>query len=182
VKAAKAKGVSGAIRHQFTDSLNAFTIELTQKQAAALATLPQVEFVQRAGVRPLLTDRGPQFIGADQVWSGSTYTGVDYMGEGIIVGELDTGINTDHPSFAATGGDGFTVTIRSQQLLGDCAGNNPAVICNATYAELAGRHRHYNGAPPSGEDYNGHGATPPAPLPATSNTNVPYYVRRRAPA
>ncbi len=178
LQAAKAKGVGGAIRHQFTDSLNAFTIELTQKQAAALATLPQVELVQRAGERPMLTDRGPQFIGADQVWTGNTFPGGDYMGEGIIVGELDSGINTDHPSFAATGGDGYTATnpLGSGVYLGDCATGqatcNDKLIGVWSWPVITDT---YNGIrPPSGKDYNGHGSHTASTAAGNIERNVPY--------
>jgi subtilisin family serine protease len=178
LKLAQGKGIKNAIRHQFTDSLNAFTIDLTQKQAAALAQLPQVEGVQRAGERPMLTDRGPQFIGADQVWTGNTFPGGDYMGEGIIVGELDSGINTDHVSFAATGGDGYTVInpLGSGNYLGDCVAT--AALCNdkligvwswpVITGTFAGKR------PPSGEDYNGHGSHTASTAAGNIELNVPY--------
>ncbi len=160
--AVRSAGVNTEIRHQFTDSINAFTIELTQKQAAAIARLPQVTFVQRSGLRPLLTDRGPEFIGAKTVWDGGSYSGVPYQGEGIIVGMLDTGINTDHPSFAATGGDGYTATnpFGDGNYLGDCATGH--ATCNSkligvwSWPVITDT---YQGVrPPSGEDYNGHGS------------------------
>ncbi len=162
MQAAKAKGVDASMRHQFTDTLNAFTIELTQKQAAALAQLPQVEYVQRSTLRPLLTDRGPEFIGAQSVWNGGAYTQLPYQGEGTIVGMLDTGINTDHPSFAAVGGDGYHAVnpLGAGNYLGDCA--TGAATCNDkligvwSWPVITGT---YGGIrPPSGEDYNGHGS------------------------
>ena len=55
----------------------------------------------------MATDRGPEFIGAKKVWAGNAYTNLPYKGEGIVVGMLDSGVNTDHPSFAASGSDGF---------------------------------------------------------------------------
>ncbi|MEO8957452.1 MAG: S8 family serine peptidase, partial [Rudaea sp.] len=160
--AVRSQGIQSAIRHQFTDSINAFTIELTQKQAAAIARLPQVTFVQRSGLRPLLTDRGPEFIGAKTVWDGGSHSGVPYEGEGIVVGMLDTGVNTDHPSFAATGGDGYTATnpLGDGNYLGDCATGHST--CNSkligvwSWPVITDT---YQGVrPPSGEDYNGHGS------------------------
>jgi subtilisin family serine protease len=162
LSALRKQGVKAAIRHQFTDSINAFTIELTQAQAARLAKLPQVSFVQRSGLRQLLTDRGPEFIGAKAVWDGNSYTGLPYEGEGMVMGVLDTGINTDHPSFAATGGDGYTATnpLGDGNYLGDCA--TSASTCNSkligvwSWPVITDT---YQGVrPPSGEDYNGHGS------------------------
>lgn len=178
MKAGKAKGISSAIRQHFTDALNAFTIELTQKQAATLAQLPQVESLQRAGERPMLTDRGPQFIGADQVWDGSTVSGVPYMGEGMIVGMLDSGINTDHQSFAVTGDDGYTVTnpLGSGTYLGDCATGhatcNNKLIGVWSWPVITDA---YNGIrPPSGEDYNGHGSHTASTVAGNVVHNAPY--------
>ncbi|GAB4190090.1 MAG: hypothetical protein OHK0022_02660 [Roseiflexaceae bacterium] len=68
-----------------------------------------------------------------------------YKGEGIIVGVLDSGINTTHPSFAEIGGDGYRhLNPRGQgQFIGACdptnlpqasaanpSGYNPAIECN----------------------------------------------------
>jgi subtilisin family serine protease len=160
--AAKSKGVRGALRQQYTDAINAFTIELTQAEAATLAKLPQVALVQRSELRPLLTDRGPAFIGADTVWNGGSAPGGHYQGEGIVVGMLDSGINTDHASFAATGGDGYKPAnpLGAGNYLGDCATGH--ATCNS---KLIGVWSwpvitdSYQGVrPPSGEDYNGHGS------------------------
>jgi subtilisin family serine protease len=160
--AARGLGIAAPMRHQFTDSINAFTIELTQKQAAAIAKLPQVEFVQRSDLRPLLTDRGPEFIGAKTVWDGGSATGMPYQGEGIVVGVLDSGINSDHPSFAATGGDGYAPAnpLGAGNYLGDCA--TGAVVCNdklfGVWSWPLITDSYAGVRPPSGEDYNGHGS------------------------
>jgi subtilisin family serine protease len=160
--AAHSKGIDAPARRHFTDALNAFTIELTQKQAAAIAQLPQVAYVQRSALRQLLTDRGPQFIGAQNVWTGGSSSGVHYQGEGVVVGIVDTGANTGHPSFAAIGGDGYhhVNPLGAGHYLGDCAigaasCNNKLIgvwswpVITDTYQGIR---------PPSGEDYNGHGS------------------------
>ena len=122
LSAAHGRGINAALRHSFTDSINGFTVELSQKQAQALAELPQVEYVQRSQLRPLQTDRGPKFIGAQSVWTGGASSGLPYQGEGVIVGVLDSGINTDHVSFAASGGGIRPVNpFGAGHYLGDCA-------------------------------------------------------------
>ena len=162
LKAAKAKGVNGAMRHQFTDTINAFTIELTQKQAGALARLPQVDYVLRSDLRPLLTDRGPEFIGAKTLWDGGAYTQAPYQGEGMVVGVLDTGVNTSHPSFAAVGADGYHAVnpLGAGNYLGDCA--TAAATCNdkliGVWSWPVITDSYAGIRPPSGEDYNGHGS------------------------
>ena len=50
-------------------------------------------------------------------------SGVGRQGEGVVVAVLDTGINSDHPSFADVGGDGYDHTnpLGADVYLGECA-------------------------------------------------------------
>ncbi len=162
LNAARSKGISAAPRVKFTDALNGFTLKLTQAQAQALAELPQVAFVQRSEMLKLHTDRGPEFIGAKEVWVGNTVTNLQEQGDGMVVGILDTGINTDHPSFADVGADGYDHEnpLGNGNYLGDCASG--VLSCNDKLIgvwswpvitnDFAGIR------PASGEDYNGHGS------------------------
>ena len=45
------------------------------------------------------TDAGPVWIGAGGIWDGSA-TGVETMGEGLIIGMIDTGIKDRQSTFA----------------------------------------------------------------------------------
>lgn len=91
--------------------LNGLTLQLTAAEAATIADLPVVESIRPNFTRELLTDRGPTWIGAAALWGAETACAVDgKCGEGVIVGIIDTGINTDHPSFADIGGDGYNHT------------------------------------------------------------------------
>lgn len=155
-------GVKNRVRTQFTTAMNAFSIKMTQQQAIALAGDPNVAFIQRSEMLQVQTDRGPQFIKADKAWAGDTATNLPVKGEGIIMGILDTGINSDHVSFADIGGDGYDHTnpLGEGVYLGDCA--DGSVQCND---KLIGVYSwpvitdEYNGAAPAtGEDYNGHGS------------------------
>lgn len=88
--------------------LNGLTVELTPSEAALVRTLPGVVHVERREYRQLLTDRGPQWIGAAAAWGAAAACAPGgNCGEGVIVGVVDTGLNFDHPSFADTGGDGY---------------------------------------------------------------------------
>lgn len=113
------------------------------------------------------TDRGPELIGSASIWDGAA-TGVSSKGEGIIIGMIDTGINTDNPSFADIGGDGYNHTNPKTGFLGDCA-NGFASLCNdkligvRSYSSITDNYSDtavFGNNPPdsNGEDYNGHGS------------------------
>lgn len=156
------------IRQQFTKALNGFSLELTQDEAELVAQNPNVRSVKRSKTYQLQSDAGPQWIGADKIWQG-VVTNQKYQGEGIVVGIVDTGINTDHPSFAAVGQDGYQHVnpFGAGNYVGDCAVEGQQSMCND---KLIGVHSYavitdnftsgVYGAkrPATGEDYNGHGS------------------------
>lgn len=96
-------------RYSLLSNSIAFRMNASEAQAvAALDTVRDVRVVQNY---ELDTDRGPWFIGADQIWSGgSTPSGTGYRGQGMVIGVLDTGVNTSHPSFANDAACGFSVS------------------------------------------------------------------------
>ncbi|WP_105101799.1 S8 family serine peptidase [Microbulbifer pacificus] len=179
VQEARALGVKRAPRLQFTDAINGFTMKMTQAQARELAKLPQVAFVQRSDTLQLHTDRGPEFIGADKIWNGETSTSsLKQKGEGMIVGILDTGVNTDHAAFADVGDDGYDHNNPWGEgvYVGDCA--TGAATCND---KLIGVWSWpfitdtFDGVrPASGEDYNGHGSHTASTAAGNVVHNVPY--------
>lgn len=156
------------VRQQFTKALNGFSLELTQDEAELVAQNPNVRSVKRSKTYELLSDAGPSWIGADKIWQG-VVTNQKYQGEGIIVGIIDTGINSDHPSFAAQGQDGYQHTNPwgAGKYVGDCAVKGQDTMCND---KLIGVHSYavitnnftsgvYGATrPATGEDYNGHGS------------------------
>lgn len=84
-------------------ALNAVIVELDEREAAIAAARADVAFVEREKELTLLTDRGPTFIGAPSIWDGTASNGVASQGEGIVIADLDTGINWESPAFAAVG-------------------------------------------------------------------------------
>ncbi|MBY6107953.1 S8 family peptidase [Ferrimonas balearica] len=159
--------VQGQVRRQFTTAINALSIEMTQQEAMRLAQMPEVAFVQRSRNYELHTDIGPEHVGAPGIWEGTTsHDGGRYTGAGMVVGIIDTGINTRHPSFAAVGGDGYVHTNPrgTGNYLGDCALAEYADRCNDkliglyTHDSITGEYGAASGAEPVGEDYNGHGS------------------------
>jgi subtilisin family serine protease len=110
-------------------ALNAVTVLMTEAAANKVRALPGVRLVERDRAVEMKTASTPAFIGADQLWNGSA-TGVPYQGEGEVIGVIDGGINHHHPSFAATGADGYTVLnpLGSGNYLGEC--NSYPGLCN----------------------------------------------------
>lgn len=138
--------------------LNGLSVELTGQEAAAIVELPMVASVRPNIKRQLLTDRGPGWIGAPSLWGAANACAPGgKCGEGIIIGVIDTGINTDHPSFADIGGDGYNHTnpFGPGVYKGWCnAGYPKLVTCND---KLIGAWSYSNsGNDP--EDPNGHGS------------------------
>lgn len=67
-------------------------------QIENLKNAPRVKLVEEDRRVKLMTTYTPQFLGIPAVW---TQEGGDRnIGEGIVIGFVDSGINPDHPSFA----------------------------------------------------------------------------------
>lgn len=172
------------VRKQFTNALNGFSIKLTEEQANQIASLGSVASVMRSKHYDLLSDEGPKHIGADQVWNGTASPqGIAGQGEGQIIGIIDTGINSDHPSFADIGGDGFDHTNPwgNGNYVGDCVEEPEHIQCNDkligvrsydvitdTYSEMI------PGWPAIGEDYQGHGTHTAGTAAGNILYDVPY--------
>ena len=165
---AKANSVVGKldVKQQTTLAYNGFVVEMTQEQAIKLASVSGIAHIYREQLRYPTTDVGPQFIKADKVWEGEA-TGVASMGEGIVVGIIDTGINTDNPSFADVGGDGYDHTNPwgEGNYSGDCATEEWADLCNDkligvhSWPTLTDMYADYDpDVARNGEDHNGHGS------------------------
>ncbi|MBO9663894.1 S8 family serine peptidase [Dokdonella sp.] len=104
---------------EFRHAYNGMVVRVTAAEARQLAALPGVAAVQAARSVPVSTDRGPQLIGAPNIWNGTLDGATDRLfadgfdgpatrpnrGEGIVAGIVDTGLNFANPSFAATSGD-----------------------------------------------------------------------------
>lgn len=121
------------IPYQYTIALNGLAVELTASEAVEIASQSGVRAVVASQIRYPQTDAGPTWIGAPGLWDGSQTGGMaGTYGEGSIIGIIDTGINLDHPSFAAVGGDGYVHTNPNGtgNYLGKCATQPEISICN----------------------------------------------------
>jgi subtilisin family serine protease len=92
------------VPHRMRLASSGFTAQMSEAEALIVSRLPGVARVSANKPMQLHTDNGPAWIGAGSIHDGSAVPGgVGSMGEGVVVGVIDTGINFDHPSFAATG-------------------------------------------------------------------------------
>src|SRR4051812_41086022 len=129
------------------------TAVLTPDEAARVAGLPSVVHVERQRALQLQTDAGPAWVGAPSIWDGSATGGPHgSMGEGVVVGDIDTGVNHDHPSFAPTGGDGYTIRNPRGKYYGVCDPVTGAPLCNSKLIGI------YDFTGTSPEDDNEHGS------------------------
>ena len=136
----------------------------------------------------------PSTLALMGLWTGAAADD-KFKGEGIVVGVLDTGINSDHPSFAAVAGDGYEhqMPARYDSYLGDCEQAEFASMCNdkligvRSYEQITDSYM--DGAfqpeipawriedpkrPANGEDYNGHGSHTASTAAGNELINVDY--------
>jgi subtilisin family serine protease len=143
-------------------ALNGVIVELDDDEAARIAQRSDVELVERERMLELDTDRGPSFIGAPSIWDGSASDGIPTKGEGIVVADLDTGINWQSPAFAAIGPiDGFVHTnpLGAGNYLGLCGPTPPNADAGRCNDKLIGMYNFTStSSTRSAEDLDGHGS------------------------
>lgn len=122
------------VAYAYRNVVNGLAVRVSEAEAEAVAALPGVAAVYQDVARERQTDRSHDLIGSTAVWDGATGPGLATRGEGVVVGMLDTGINPDHPSFAATDGAGYTHTnpLGDGNYLGVCDPDHPRhdPLCN----------------------------------------------------
>ena len=159
---------------------NGFAIELSEAEAATMARLDGVVGVRPDFKRKLLTDAGPQWIGADAIWNGTVQgSNIHSKGQGVVVGIVDSGVNTSHPAFQDVASDGYDHTNPRGQLYGVCASGTDT-RCND---KLIGLYDYVNetctfdtGSSPAGKDCGGHGTHV-----ASTAVGNPFTVAQAAP-
>lgn len=143
-------------------ALNGVIVELDEVEAARVMQRADVELVERERVLRLDTDRGPAFIGAPSIWDGSASGGVATKGEGIVVADLDSGINWQSPAFAATGPIDGHVHVNPNgagTYLGLCGPTPPNADLGRCNDKLIGMYNFTTtSSTRSAEDLDGHGS------------------------
>ncbi len=156
--------------HKYIAAYNGVAMLLTAEEANRIAALPGVIEVRRAGVEYLHTYRGPSFIGAHTVWNGTNVPpglGGGNRGQGVVIGVLDSGVNTDHPSFANDPSCGFTAGNPKLLSARDC-GSALGSVCNGPTPEddeAGGSGHGSHTASTAGGNTLTSAAVPPPPIP-----------------
>tara|TARA_R110001632_G_scaffold10237_14_gene38132 strand:- start:310 stop:4968 length:4659 start_codon:yes stop_codon:yes gene_type:complete len=168
-KASSKLGNNLDVVYKYKNAFNGMAVRLTQKEAQALSNIADVAYVEREKIERMETDTGPIHIGAPLVWNGEGQSAIN-MGEDVIIGVIDSGINSDHRSFADVGDDGYDHTnpLGAGVYIGDCAGDfasmcNDKLIGVRSYAIITDNYDDtdvFGDTPPAknGEDYGGHGS------------------------
>ena len=127
-------------------------MQLPANQVGALLALPNVAAVQDNEPRQLTTDASTTFIGAPTIWSQEH--GQARAGQGVIFGDLDTGVWPEHPSFAPAAGIHGLPPAKADGTPRACDfGDNPLTPindqfeCNNKLIGGAAVHRHVQRAP-----------------------------------
>jgi len=115
--------------HQYRITSNGMALDLSPAEAEILGQSPLVSSLTADTINRLQTYAGPQWIGADELWTGSAGF-PENRGEGIIIGVIDSGINWDHPSFTSPSLDGYAHINPLGDYLGLCNDFESGAQCN----------------------------------------------------
>ncbi|XP_072956585.1 subtilisin-like protease 4 [Typha angustifolia] len=96
-------GLSSSDRliYSYRDVVNGFAARLTEKEVEEMAKNAWFAYAIPSSTYELMTTYSPRFLGLSGV--GGVWNESSNMGEGVIVGIIDSGIKSDHPSFNDTG-------------------------------------------------------------------------------
>lgn len=158
--------------------LNGFALQLSPAEAAHILALPGVRAVIPDRLEQPLTDAGPWFIEADEIWNGNTPGDVSSKGEGIVVGILDTGINFDHPSFADDADPTYTYPNTDPKGVCAVSGGPYESACNNKLIGAYSFTGDFEAVSP--EDTNGHGSHT-ASIVAGNFLGIPFAISGVAP-
>ncbi len=125
------------VTHSYGITFNGVAADLSEAEAERIRALPGVESVRPAGVYHIDTYRGPEFIGAGEVWNNF---GSGDKGEGVKVGIIDSGANSMHPSFANDAACGFSAS-NPKLIAKDCSSSSGG-ICNGGNPQAASGNGH----------------------------------------
>ncbi|KAM7256007.1 hypothetical protein ACFE04_011748 [Oxalis oulophora] len=85
--------------YSYKHGFSGFAAKLTESQAEQISEFPEVVQVLPNGMRKLHTTRSWEFVGLSDPFSKTISTSGKTLGEGIIIGVMDTGIWPESPSF-----------------------------------------------------------------------------------
>jgi hypothetical protein len=119
---AAVRAVGGRKAYSYTYSYNGFAARLTERQAAALASQPEVLSVTANEVYEIETASTPDFLGlTDPGGLWDALGGVGAAGEDVIIGIIDSGVWPENPAYSdrtATGPNGKPGKLAYRQIAG----------------------------------------------------------------
>lgn len=141
----------GRIVYTYDTVMHGFAVQLTGEEAQRMSDAPGVLAVHEDRPVHLLTTRSPGFLGLDSEFGAWRDTD---MGDGVIIGFIDTGIWPESRSFNDKG----LGPVRSSWR-GKCvnAANFNSTLCNNKLVGAKWFHPQSRGAVPSPRDDDGHG-------------------------
>lgn len=93
---------SASVVHRYGYAFNGFAAKLTDAQAMALKTSPNVLSVTESDIRKMDTTTTPAFLGISKpggLWSQLDANAQNVKGENVIIGVIDSGVWPENPSF-----------------------------------------------------------------------------------
>jgi hypothetical protein len=154
-------------------AVNAEILELSATEARRLAHMPGIDAVEADRLLPLASDVGPGLVGAASVWWGAPAAQDSffarsfdviggYLGDGVVVGMIDTGYNSLSPSFQETDMNGYHIEnpLGHGNFLGQC--NVPGISRGGCNDKVIGVYDEFTpimgGSTYTVEDGVGHGS------------------------
>jgi len=132
------------VTHHYLVTHSGMAAVMTEVEAEEVSKIPGVVAIKPQTFERMETQRGPSFIGADTIWSGTSVPGgIGHRGAGIVIGTLDSGSVLPHPSMSNDPSCGHGMSAPAKVLSSlDCASTDVAGLCNG----------------PSPGDTDGHGS------------------------
>jgi subtilisin family serine protease len=96
----RARIASATIRWRYAVVLNGLAVKLAVRDVRLLSAIPGIRDVRAGGHYGAALDRGPEVIGADDLWGGPS---LPTAGQGVKIGIIDDGVNQAHPFFDPSG-------------------------------------------------------------------------------
>ncbi|MGH8174427.1 MAG: S8 family serine peptidase, partial [Rhodanobacteraceae bacterium] len=174
---AQALGHNIDVKHSYLVTMNGVSADMSLSEATRIAKLPGIVSVKRAGFQQLTTYRGPEYIGAPSIWNGSAVPGgVATRGQGVVVGVIDSGANSTHPSFADDATCGvFSPSNHKLLSAVDCSTTGGGGVCNGPNPEANNGNGHgvHTASTAAGNTLDSTAVPPPViPAPFTTMSGV----------
>lgn len=123
------------VSHRYFYTHSGIATELSDAEAAEVARMPGVRSIATRGPDELATYRTPPLIGAETVWNLPVPGGTANRGAGIRIAVLDSGANSQHPSFANDASCGFSAANPKLIAVSCATATGPGGTCNGSDPE-----------------------------------------------